>query len=78
MEKKGYVIFAEEVFRHIDEKPHALAALANNLSMIYRDLGQLDRARPYAQKAVSIMESLFPHGHPKLYIARRTLEALKK
>jgi hypothetical protein len=76
MDKKGFVIFAEEVFRHIDKKTAALATLANNLSTIYNASGQLERARPYAQKAVDILTSLFPHGHPNLDIARRNLESL--
>jgi hypothetical protein len=45
--------------------------------MIYQDLGQLDRARPYAQKAVDIMTTLFPHGHPNLDIMRKNLESLE-
>jgi hypothetical protein len=77
IDKKGYVIFAEEVFRHLDEKTAALATLANNLSTTYIYLGQLDRARPYAQKAVDILTALFPHGHPNLDIARRTLKGLE-
>jgi hypothetical protein len=31
-------------------------------------MGQSDRARPYAQKAVDILTALFPHGHPNLVI----------
>jgi tetratricopeptide (TPR) repeat protein len=116
IDKKGYVIFAEEVFRHMDEKTNALATLANNLSLrfsdlveralefqlkaveireqvldknhpdlatsynnlslIYKDKGQLERARPYAQKAVNILASLFPHGHPNLDVMRKNLEDL--
>jgi hypothetical protein len=36
----------------------------------------LERARPYAQKAVVIMASLFPHGHPNLEVMRKNLEGL--
>jgi hypothetical protein len=46
--------------------------------LIYQALGQLDRARPYAQKAVDIMTSLFPHGHPNLDISRKNLEGLQR
>ena len=62
----------------MDEKTNALATLANNLSLRFIDLGQLDRARPYAQKAVDIMTALFPNGHHNLDIFRRKLESLKR
>ena len=66
IDKKGVVIFAEEVFRHIDEKTHALATLANNLSSIYKDLGQLDRALEFQLKAVEIREQVLDKNHPDI------------
>ncbi|MGE5342496.1 MAG: hypothetical protein ACM3SY_13550 [Candidatus Omnitrophota bacterium] len=42
--KKEYMIYGESVVRAMgEEKDKELATLANNLSMIYKDIGQLDR-----------------------------------
>jgi hypothetical protein len=54
----------------------SLATSYNNLSLIYQDLGQLDRARPYAQKAVDILTALFPNGHPNLDVMRKNLDGI--
>jgi hypothetical protein len=35
-------------------------------------------AQPYAQKAVDIMQALFPGGHPHLNLALKNLAELKK
>jgi tetratricopeptide (TPR) repeat protein len=66
IDKKGYVIFAEEVIRHLDEKTASLATLANNLSLIYQDLGQLDRALEFQLKAVEIREQVLDKNHPDI------------
>jgi len=66
IDKQGYVIFAEEVIRHLEEKTAALATLANNLSSIYQALGQLDRALEFQLKAVEIREQVLSKNHPDL------------
>jgi recombinational DNA repair protein (RecF pathway) len=36
-----------------------------------------DSALAYAQKAVAILQKLFPNGHPKLDLYKKNLEGLK-
>ncbi len=64
--------------RHIDDSTKELATLANNVSMIYKDMGQLDKALPFMEKAVAIMEFKFPNGHPRLDKMRNNLARLLK
>lgn len=54
-----------------------LADLYNNLSMIYRAMGQLDKALSFSEKAGAIMTHLFPNGHPNLTKAKENLEIIK-
>jgi tetratricopeptide (TPR) repeat protein len=78
IDKKGYVVFAEEVFRHMDEKTNALATLANNLSLRFRDLGQLDRALEFQLKALEIREQVLDKNHPDLAISYDNLSKIYK
>ena len=38
---------------------------------------EIPRALPYAQKAVDILQTLFPNGHPHLEEALKNLEYLE-
>jgi tetratricopeptide (TPR) repeat protein len=76
IDKKGYVVFAEEVFRHMDEKTVSLATLANNLSMIYQALGQLERALEFQLKALEIREQVLDKNHPDLAISYDNLSKI--
>jgi tetratricopeptide (TPR) repeat protein len=78
MDKKGYVIFTEEVLRHIDEKAAALATLANNLSSIYHALGQLDRALEFQLKANEVAEQVLAKNHPDLATSYNNLSLIYK
>jgi tetratricopeptide (TPR) repeat protein len=73
LNKKGFVDFAEEVLCHILEKDIALATLANNLSMIYQALGQLDRALEFQLKDVQILEQVMEKNHPDLALSYNNL-----
>ncbi|MGE5342484.1 MAG: tetratricopeptide repeat protein [Candidatus Omnitrophota bacterium] len=66
--KKEYLIYGESVVRAmgVEEKATELAALANNLSTIYHDTGQLDRALEFQLKAIEIRESVLDSQHPDL------------
>jgi tetratricopeptide (TPR) repeat protein len=76
LDKKKYVIFAEEVCRHIDEKTAALATLANNLSLRFQDLGQLDRALEFQLKDVEISEQVLDKNHPSLATSYNNLSLI--
>ncbi len=78
IDKKVFLIYGESVIQYLSEETDAdLAALANNISTIHIDLGQLDRAIEFAEKAAAIMQKKFPGGHPKLDLYRRNLEAIR-
>ncbi len=55
-----------------------LAASYNNLSRIYLDLNNLDNAHFFSQKAVHILRTLFPNGHPNLTIMEKNLAIIEK
>jgi tetratricopeptide (TPR) repeat protein len=55
-----------------------LAGSYHNISTIYSDLGRIQEALEYAQRAVAIMEKLFPAGHYHLDKMRKNLEIIKK
>jgi tetratricopeptide (TPR) repeat protein len=48
------------------------------ISSIYRGLGQVEKAREYAERAVNIFKRIFPQGHPNLDEALENLENIKK
>jgi len=68
--KKEYIIYGESVVRalamELGEEDDALAGLANNLSMVYQDIGQLDRALVFQLKANEIYEAVLAKNHPDL------------
>jgi len=68
--KKDYILYGESVVRalamELAEKDKDLASLANNLSMIYQDIGQLDRALEFQLKTIGIKEKVFDKNHPSL------------
>jgi tetratricopeptide (TPR) repeat protein len=64
--KKEFVIFADSLVRHIDENDEELAALANNLSTIYKALGKLQHALEFQKKALEIRENVLDKQHPDL------------
>ncbi len=66
MDKQGWVVFGAEVLRYIDENDADLAGLANNLSTIYQDLGQLEKALEFQEKALSIRQGVLDKNHPHL------------
>ncbi|MGE5344019.1 MAG: tetratricopeptide repeat protein [Candidatus Omnitrophota bacterium] len=65
--KKEYVIYGESVVRGMgEEKDKGLSALANNLSIIYSSMGQLNRALEFQLKALKIREAVLDSQHPDL------------
>jgi len=68
--KKEFIIYGESVVRFLamdaGEKDKELATLANDLSLRYKDLGQLDRALGFQLKTVEIFEALLDPMHPDL------------
>ncbi|MGE5341963.1 MAG: tetratricopeptide repeat protein [Candidatus Omnitrophota bacterium] len=78
--KKEYVIYGESVVRGMGdkEKDEGLAALANNLSIFYRAMGQLDRALEYQLKSIEIAEAVLALQHPALAASYNNLSLIYK
>jgi len=76
IDKKEYVIFADSLMLHIDENDNELAALSNNLSGIYWDLGQLEKAMTFQLKAIEIREKVLDKNHPDLAVSYNNLSLI--
>jgi tetratricopeptide (TPR) repeat protein len=50
--------------------------LANQLSLLYKDMGQLDRALEYQLKAMAIREKILSADHPSLAQSYNNLSAI--
>jgi tetratricopeptide (TPR) repeat protein len=85
-ERDGFLHVFDSInkyLKHLKEKilskDHpSLATSYNNLSLIYKDLGQSERALEFQKKAVDILRQLFPNGHPHLTVMRSNLKKIKK
>jgi tetratricopeptide (TPR) repeat protein len=66
LEKRDYVAVGESVVNRLNADDRYLAALANNLSLIYKDLGQPERAQEFQEKALKIRETILDKNHPAL------------
>ncbi|MCU0290363.1 MAG: tetratricopeptide repeat protein [Acidobacteria bacterium] len=68
--KKEYMLYGESVVRALameaEETDADLATLANNLSMLHRDMGQPDRALEFQLKDIEISEKILDKNHPDL------------
>lgn len=62
----------------LDKNHPSLATSYNNLAMIYLDLKDYESACQYGEKALTLLQHLFPNGHPNLDAAKRNLERIKK
>jgi tetratricopeptide (TPR) repeat protein len=74
--KKEYILFADSVLGFIEDQNQDIATLANNLSMIYQDLGQTDRALEFQQKATKIYEAVLDPNHPSLATSYNNLSLI--
>jgi len=78
LDKQGYVVYGAAVVERLAEADQDLAALANNLSTIYKALGQLDRALEYQLKATEIYEKVLDKDHPLIATAYNNLSLIYK
>jgi len=58
----------------LDKNHPDLAQSYNNIAMIYKAVKDYEPAETYGEKAVAILQRLFPNGHPNLETAKRNLE----
>jgi tetratricopeptide (TPR) repeat protein len=66
LNKKGFLPFGDSILKYLTEKDQHIATLANNLSLIYSDLGQLEKALEYQMRALEIREKILDPDHPDL------------
>jgi len=78
LHKKEFLIFGEAVVRGMDteENDKDLATLANNLSLRYQDMEQLDRALEFQLKTLKIFESVLDPNHPNLAMSYSNISAI--
>jgi tetratricopeptide (TPR) repeat protein len=56
----------------------SLAESYNNLAVIYLHLKDYKKASQYGEKAVAILQGLFPKGHPDLDEYKQNLEKIER
>ena len=78
LNKKEFVQFGESLLGHIVEDNNDLATLANNLSLIYKSLGQLEKALEFQLKDVKISEKILAKDHPDLATSYNNLSLIYK
>ncbi len=70
---------ALKIIEDVLDKNHPdLAQFYNNLALIYEDLKDYKSAVQYGEKAVAILQRVFPDGHPNLDKHKRNLERIRK
>jgi tetratricopeptide (TPR) repeat protein len=80
--KKEYMLYGESVVRALameaEETDADLATLANNLSMLHRDMGQPDRALEFQLKDIEISEKILDKNHPDLATSYNNVSSIYK
>ncbi len=64
LDKQGYVVFAATLLGNIVETHEKIANLANNVSLLYKDMGRLEKALEFQLKAMDIYEKALDGNHP--------------
>jgi len=77
--KKEFLIYGESVVHFLGEENDAdLASLANNVSMINMNIGQLDRALEFQLKTIKIFETVLGENHPDLATSYNNVSMIYK
>jgi hypothetical protein len=76
LDKKGWVGFAETVLGYVSGSHEEIATLANNISLIFLDLGQLEKALEFQLKTVEIFEKVLAKDHPDLATSYNNLSQI--
>ncbi len=66
LEKAEYQPYAQAVLERLNDDDEELARLANQLSLLYLAMGQLERALEDQLKSLKIKEKILSHDHPSL------------
>jgi tetratricopeptide (TPR) repeat protein len=73
IDKKEFIPFADSLLSYIEEKDEELAGLSNNLSLRYKDLGQLGKTLEFQLKTSKIFEAVMDKNHPSLAVSYSNL-----
>ena len=79
--KKEYIPYAESIlgyFERIKEENEDIATLANNLSMIYKNMGDLKQSLDFQLKAVKIFKKILDKNHPLVASSYNNLSMIYK
>ncbi len=71
-----YVPYATSLVENIAEEDTNIATLANNLSLRYGDLGDLQKALLFQNKALKIYEKIYDKHHPSLATSYNNLSSI--
>ena len=66
LNKKEFVTYAESLLKTIKTENNKIATLSNNLSTIFRNFGDYEKALKYRFKALDIEEKVLDENHPQL------------
>ncbi len=78
IDKFKYIIFAKNILETIKEENKEIATLSNNLSLIYKDLGDLSSALEFAKKTNEIFEKVLDKNHHNLASSYNNLSLIYK
>jgi tetratricopeptide (TPR) repeat protein len=78
IDKKEFLEYGESVVKYMDGDDLKLATLMNNMSMIYQNLGQLNRALQLQERATKIYEKTLLKNHPTLATSYNNLATIFK
>ncbi len=73
-----YIIFAKNILEIVKEENERIATLSNNLSTIYKDLGDLSSALEFAKKSLEIREKVLDKNHSSLATSYNNLSMIYK
>jgi tetratricopeptide (TPR) repeat protein len=76
LDKAWIIIYAKAVLAMITSIDWDVATLANNLSLILQDLGRLDEALEFQQKAIIIFEKVLEPDNPALATSYNNLSSI--
>ena len=66
LQKAVWVPYGVEILEGLEGEDAGLATLANNLAVVYQNLGDLPKALEYSKKALVIYEKILASDHPLL------------
>ncbi len=78
LDKARWIEFAVPLLENLGEENEQLAALSNNLALIYKDLGDLKQALKFTEKSLKINEKILPADHPSLATSYNNLALIYK